>query len=87
MLLHSSFEEFPIPASSGIFVVGECDIGSYEDVVLDRDSGRDEYEGADLTVVAYNDILFDIDERVDLRVLSDLASEQVYLIVDPCALG
>ncbi len=78
-------EEDPLAAGAGVLVVGEGDVGSYEDVVLYRDARGDEGEGPDLAVVAYLDPLLYVDEGVHLAAPAYLALVKVHLVVDPRA--
>ena len=65
-----------------MFIVRERYVWSDEDVVLNNDSCGNEYERADLAIVSYRDAFFDVYVGVDLCILSNLASVQVYLIMN-----
>src|SRR2546426_11164306 len=69
--------------SSRMFIVRERYVWSDEDVILNNDSRGDEYKWANLAIVSYRDAFFDVNVGVDLCILSNLASVQVYLIMNP----
>src|SRR2546422_8518800 len=69
--------------SSRMFIVRERYVWSDEDIILNNDSCGNEYKWANLAVVSYRDAFFDVYVGVDLCILSNLASVQVYLIMNP----
>src|SRR2546422_3439258 len=81
--LHSRAEQGPFTMSSRMFIVRERYVWSDEDIILNNDSGGDEYKWTNLAIVSYRYAFFDVHVRVDLCVLSNLASVQIYLIINP----
>src|SRR2546425_3323581 len=75
-------QQRPVTAAPGILVIGESNIGPDENAVLNRYSGRDENKRSDLTPVTNRDAFFDVDVRVDFRVLADSEAVEVYVIED-----
>ena len=68
--------------SPWVFVVRERNVRAYEHVVLDSNAGRNEDKWSNFTIVTDAHAFLDIDVGVDLRVFSDLASIQIYEIVN-----
>jgi len=78
--LHQGLEKFPFSMRSRMLVIRECHVWRDEHVILNGHACRNEDEWANLAVVAYRHSFFNIDVRIYLRVLSDLATVKVHLI-------
>src|SRR5467141_1636633 len=82
MTLHKGLEKFPFSMRSGMLVICERHVWRDEYIIFNGHTCGYEDERANLAIVAYSHSFFNVDVRVYLRVLSDLATVKVHLIVN-----
>src|SRR5713101_1408341 len=80
--LHSCLEKLPFTMRSRMLVIREGHVRSDEHIIFNCHASRYEDEWTNLAIVAYCHSCFNVDVRVYLRILSDLATVKVHLIVD-----